>query len=184
MYFFYTPLDQDSRLQLLQRHDANALFHLIDTNRAHLRRWLTWERQTQSAHDCEQFITSRLRITAENGGFTAALWHQEQLAGLIELQKISWIDRRSAIGYWLGKTFQGHGLMTAACRAVVDYGFDTLGLNRIEIEAAAGNKRSRAIPERLGFHQDGILRQYQQVNGHYLDLVVYSMLSAEWRASI
>ena len=54
-------------------------------------------------------------------------------------------------------------------------------LNRIEIRAAVGNARSRAIPERLGFKQEGTLREAERVGDAYLDAVVYSMLGSEWR---
>jgi ribosomal-protein-serine acetyltransferase len=46
---------------------------------------------------------------------------------------------------------------------------------------ATENRRSRAIPERLGFREEGTLRQYQLVDGRYLDCLVYSMLAADER---
>ena len=56
-------------------------------------------------------------------------------------------------------------------------------LNRIEIRAAVGNARSRAIPERLGFREEGTLREAELVDGAALDIVVYSMLASQWRAA-
>ena len=49
----------------------------------------------------------------------------------------------------------------------------------MEIQAATGNHRSRAIPERLGFQQEGVLREYERVGERYLDIVVYSLLARE-----
>ncbi len=181
MPFFYTPLSENARLQLLQRHDAAALFHLVDSNREHLGRWLNWVNNVHEVKDSEAFIASRLQITAENGGFTAGVWYQDQLAGLIELHRIHWHDRRSSLGYYLGASFQGHGLMTIAAQAVTDYGFKVLKLNRIEILAAAENKRSRAVAERLHFHHEGTLRQFERIGDQYLDMAVYAMLAAEWQ---
>jgi ribosomal-protein-serine acetyltransferase len=69
--------------------------------------------------------------------------------------------------------------MTEAVRALVDHALSVWELNRVEIHAAAENRRSRAIPERLGFRQEGTLREAEFVDGRYLDTVVYSMLAAD-----
>jgi ribosomal-protein-serine acetyltransferase len=84
------------------------------------------------------------------------------------------------IGYWLAAGHQGKGLMTKACRALIDYGFGTLGLRRIAIQCATGNTRSQAIPERLGFTREGVLREVMIVNGSPIDHAVYAMLARDW----
>lgn len=75
------------------------------------------------------------------------------------------------------------GTMTAAVRALVEHALTTWQLNRVEIVVATGNRRSQAIPERLGFREEGTLRQYQLVDGRYLDCISYSMLAEDWRAA-
>ncbi len=70
--------------------------------------------------------------------------------------------------------------MTRACRALVDYAFAKLQLNRVEIRCATGNLRSQAIPERLGFTREGTLREGEWLYDHFVDLIVYSMLAREW----
>ena len=70
--------------------------------------------------------------------------------------------------------------MTAAVRAYVDHAFATWKLNRVMIQAAVENARSRAIPERLGFREEGILREVERIGDRMLDDVVYSMLAADW----
>lgn len=73
--------------------------------------------------------------------------------------------------------------MTAAVRLLVDHALTVWRLNRVEIIVATENRRSRAIPERLGFREEGTLRQLQLVEGRFLDCVSYSMLAADWRAA-
>jgi ribosomal-protein-serine acetyltransferase len=63
----------------------------------------------------------------------------------------------------------------------VEYLFDEVGLHRVEIRCGTGNTRSRAIPQRLGFHHEGILRDAEWVNDRWLDLDVWSMLEQDWR---
>ena len=71
--------------------------------------------------------------------------------------------------------------MTAAVSALVRYGFYTLKLNRVEIRAGIRNRRSRAIPERLGFRHEGTLRQAERLADRHVDHAVYGMLAGEWR---
>ena len=73
--------------------------------------------------------------------------------------------------------------MTRSCRALIDYGFKDLGLNRIVIWMTPDNDRSMAIPVRLGFRREGVEREAQWLNDHYVDIVVYSMLRSEWLRS-
>jgi ribosomal-protein-serine acetyltransferase len=84
------------------------------------------------------------------------------------------------IGYWLGESFQGKGLMTGACRALLDYLFFELKLHRVEIRCAIGNARSCAVPKRLGFTKEGVLRQAQAFDDQFLDLEVYALLAEDW----
>ena len=69
--------------------------------------------------------------------------------------------------------------MTRAVSVLTDHAFDELELNRVEIQVAEDNGRSRAIPERLGFRQEGVLRDYERVGERYLDIAVYARLSGE-----
>ena len=90
---------------------------------------------------------------------------------------IDWVARATSVGYWLSEEHQGRGLMTRAVKALVDHAFGELELHRVEIQAAADNLRSRAIPERLGFQEEGTLREAERVGGRYHDLVVYGLLA-------
>ncbi|MNJ40026.1 putative ribosomal N-acetyltransferase YdaF [compost metagenome] len=71
--------------------------------------------------------------------------------------------------------------MTSSCKAVINYVFHELSLNRVEIRAAVQNSKSRAIPERLNFCNEGIIRQAEWLYDHYVDYVVYGMLKEDWK---
>lgn len=101
---------------------------------------------------------------------------------MIGLNEIDWANRSTKIGYWLDAGHQGKGTMTRASEALVQHAFTDLEFNRVEIEVAVRNTRSRAIPERLGFTFDGIRREAQYLYGRYEDIAVYGMTAAEWRA--
>ena len=73
--------------------------------------------------------------------------------------------------------------MTRACRTLVTTAFKDLGLHRVEIRVVTENNRSRAIPEKLGFTREGVLRQAALLYNRYHDLEIYSMLKDEWPAT-
>jgi len=101
---------------------------------------------------------------------------------MIGLHSIDWANRKTSIGYYVAKEAQGKGIVTRSVRAVLDYAFRELELNRVEIRCGVSNWKSRAIPERLGFTNEGIIRDGEWLYDHYHDLVVYSMLAREWFA--
>lgn len=73
------------------------------------------------------------------------------------------------------------GLCPRSFQAVIDYGFKELGLNRIEVCVTTENEKSRAIPERFGFKEEGTLRQAEWLYDHYVDHIVYGLLKEEWK---
>lgn len=176
---FIIPINRDVELRILEEWDIEELHQLIDRNREHLRQWLPWV-DDQSVEESRSFVQRSLQQYMDNECFNLGIRYRGQLAGVIGYHTINWPSRMVEIGYWLGAEFEGKGLMTRACRALVDYAFEKLLLNRVEILCATGNARSRAIPERLGFTQEGILREGEWLYDHFVDLVVYSMLAREW----
>ncbi len=169
-----------AELRQLEHHHAEELFSLIEQNRSYLRRWLPeWDVQ-KSLDDCKAVIKSSLEQLAANGGSTLGIWWEGRLAGVIGAGNIDWENRSTMIGYWLGENYQGKGLMVGACRALVDYLFFELKLHRIEIRCATGNAKSCAVPKRLGFSKEGVLRQAQAFDGHFLDIEVYGLLAEDW----
>lgn len=95
---------------------------------------------------------------------------------------VAWDDRATSLGYWLAKAAQGKGLVTRGVSALLGLAFDEWKLNRVEIHAAPDNAPSRAVPERLGFTQEGVLRQVERIGDRYEDSVVYSLLASHGRA--
>ncbi|HLI97211.1 MAG TPA: GNAT family N-acetyltransferase [Candidatus Baltobacteraceae bacterium] len=106
----------------------------------------------------------------------------EEFAGSIGLYKIDFGNRISRIGYWIDADHQGKGLITSAARALVDHAFNDLRLNRIEIRCAPENAASRAVPQRLGFTEEGVHRQVLAIHGGFQDLIMYAMLACDWAA--
>ncbi|MCK4257843.1 MAG: GNAT family N-acetyltransferase [Halanaerobiales bacterium] len=178
---FKHQINTTTNLRLLQFNHAEELFTLTDSCRPYLREWLPWVDGTKTVADTKAFIESTLKQFASNNGFQAGIWYQDKLAGVIGYHAFNSALKSTSIGYWLSKDFQGKGIMTTACEAMVDYAFLELNFNRVEIRCAEQNYKSRAIPERLGFVQEGIIREAEFLCGHYVDHVVYGMLAKDWQ---
>ncbi|WP_188455444.1 GNAT family N-acetyltransferase [Virgibacillus oceani] len=177
---FIHEVDDDIALKLLDENDGETLFQLTDNSRDYLREWLPWVDGTKTADDSKEFIRHILKMYTEQKGLTAGILFNGQLIGTAGFNTLDWSNNIGTIGYWMDQGFQGNGIMTRVVRALIDYAFQELKLNRIEIRAAFENRKSRAIPERLGFTQEGKVRQAEWLYDHYVDLVIYGMLACEW----
>jgi ribosomal-protein-serine acetyltransferase len=168
-------------LRPLNLRDAKALFAQVEANRARLRAWLPWPDANRCVLDSRAYIL-RMRAHARAGrGQSFGLWWKERLVGIAGFVWIDPANGSAGIGYWLAQEAEGHGLMTAAVSALLRHGFRTLQLHRIEIRAGVRNRRSRAIPKRLGFRHEGTLRQVEQLPDRFVDHAVYGLLAEEWR---
>lgn len=175
------PIDEELHLRLHEEQYAEEYFALIERNRAYLREWMPWAASESSLEETKAYMKQTLLQFANKEELQLGIWYQNRLVGAIGYPHLDWINRRVEIGYWIDGPMQGKGLVTKICRTMVTYAFDYYHLNKVEILCATGNTRSRAIPERLGFTQEGIIRQAERFNDHYKDLVVYGMLASEWK---
>lgn len=176
------PLDLPGgyRLRYVEEGDAEELYRVVDANRAYLGEWLPWVPRS-SVETIREFIgRARDQAEADNGFQAVIVDGSGTVAGFIGFHVVDWNNRSTSLGYWLAEDEQGRGTMTEAVRALTTLAFDDWRLNRVEIRVALGNERSAAVPERLGFAKEGVLRQAERHGGVFKDNVVYSMLAREW----
>lgn len=176
----FCPSAASLHLRPLDRNDTEALFAVITANRDYLKQWLPWLDTHRTLADSQNFIQfSRDRAEANNG-FISAICDRHHIIGIVGLNYIHWENRLSGLGYWLAASHQGKGIMTIACKALIDYSFSTLNLNRIEIRCAAQNYRSEAIAQRLGFTYEGTFREAEWLYDHFIDHKIYATLRRDW----
>lgn len=179
---FTHKLDDDTQIRSYNIDDAPALHAVLKREHEHLLVWMPWPDAEKTLGDRREFIRGCIQQEADSDGFQTAILHRDELAGSVGFHGIDHANRSTSIGYWLLERHQGRGIMTRACKALLDHALLELKLNRVEIRCATENTRSRAIPERLGFVKEGVLRQVQWLHNRYVDHVVYSMLAKDWRA--
>jgi [ribosomal protein S5]-alanine N-acetyltransferase len=91
---------------------------------------------------------------------------------------------RAGIGYEMARAFWHQGIMTEALSAILHFGFQELGLNRIEAVVMPENSASVKLLEKLGFHNEGLLREYENWgNKGFTDLYMLSILQKSWKDS-
>ena len=177
---FDHAIDSMLTVHTLREKDAEELFLAVDENRAHLREWLPWLDANTKVEHTRRFIHAALQQEERGNGFVCAIRFEGRIVGVIGYNWIRRENRSAEIGYWLGRDAMGRGIMTRCCRALVEHAFGVLDLNRVTIPVAAENVRSRAIPERLGFRMEGVLRESEWLYDHFVDHVLYSALRRGW----
>jgi len=170
-------------MRSFQKNDASMVYETIDKNRNFIRTWLRWVDDTNSPTVIEDIIAKWEKDYENKSDFVFGIFEHGKHIGTIGLHAVERITHSAMVGYWLSESHLGQGIMTDCVRALVNFGFHTLNLNRIYIRCADKNKKSRAIPERLGFVQEAILQDGECLYGKFQDLIIYGMVKRNWNNS-
>jgi ribosomal-protein-serine acetyltransferase len=173
--------DADIAIRAWRIVDADAVFDAVSRNRDHLTPFMHWMTPDYSRQSAVDFLHAAIaaRIRRENLGL--GLWQGTLLCGSIGFTHFDWNSKKTEIGYWIDQNWEGKGIITKATKALIDYAFDDLCLNRVEIHCSTLNTRSAAVPERLGFRKEGVLRSSEFRNGELHDFAIYGLLADDPR---
>jgi RimJ/RimL family protein N-acetyltransferase len=128
--------------------------------------------------DAERFLTLQAKGAEEGHELIFAVHRQGdgRLVGCASLREIDAEHLQAELGYWIGVPYWNQGFATEAARALVHYGFEHLGLNRIYAHHMARNRASGRVLERIGMQCEGVLRQRVRKWGRFEDVVLYAVL--------
>jgi len=177
---FEINIEPDLKLREIQMSDSAFIFSIIDKDREYLREWLPFVDDTRMVEDTENFIKSVLAGPADRIETVYVIIYENQPAGLIGYRNTDRANHKTELGYWIAKDLQGKGIVTKACKALINFAFEIFNMNRIQICVSIDNHKSKAIPLRLGFKFEGIQRAGEYLNDHFTNLEIYSMLRSEW----
>ena len=121
------------------------------------------------------------RAPDDGVNFAVRLGATGQLIGCIGLRDIDRQHQHAELGFWIGVEWWGQGYAREAARAVIQFGFESLGLHRISAHHLTRNPASGRVLEAVGLQREGILRQRVQKWGVYEDVVLYAALRDEWK---
>nr|WP_263327572.1 GNAT family N-acetyltransferase [Neobacillus sp. Marseille-Q6967] len=140
--------------------DGKAVYQAVQASLYELKQWMPWAHREQTEQDMEANIRDAHAkfLTREDLRLHLFNKETEEFIGSSGLHRINWDVPKFEIGYWIDTRHSGKGYITEATERITQFAFDELNAKRIEIRCDSNNTRSSAIPERLGFTLEGILK--------------------------
>ncbi len=176
------PVEEGLVLRPVSEEHVDELFNAVRQNFDHLHEWMQWAVKGYSIKDTRAFVEQSIRQFATKETLNFLIVADGRIAGGIGLNFVDTLNKGTEIGYWLSEDATGKGIVTRCTRRLITYAFEHLAMHRVVIRVASGNSRSRRVPERLGFTEEGTMRECEWLHDRFVDLVVYSMLREEWNA--
>ncbi|RNB89917.1 N-acetyltransferase [Brevibacillus fluminis] len=147
-------------IRMPQPGDGAVVLQAILASQAELKPWMPFAQKEQTPEDVEINIREAhiQFLKREDLRLLVFLKETGELVASSGLHRIDWEVRKFEIGYWIDTRHSGKGYMTEAVEGITRFAFEHLHARRVEIRCDARNVKSRAIPERLGFVLEGILK--------------------------
>ena len=181
--FSSLPTIRTERLTLrpVRMSDANDLYEY--SSDPEVARHVLWDAHA-SIHQTRAYIRYLLRQyrNAQPSTLVIALTSTGKVVGTIGFMWIQQENRSAEVGYSLSRAYWGHGLMTEALKAMVEFGFAKLNLNRIEAQHESDNPASGRVMQKAGMRYEGRLRQRLYNKGRYTDVDLYAILRQDYTA--
>ncbi|MEH7495672.1 GNAT family N-acetyltransferase [Neobacillus niacini] len=140
--------------------DGKAVYEAIQASLNELKPWMPWAHTNQSEQDVEANIRDSIAKFITREDLRLHLFNKEtrEFIGSSGLHRINWDVPKFEIGYWVDTRFSGRGYISESTEAITKFAFTELNAKRVEIRCDPKNTKSRAIPEKLGFTLEGILK--------------------------
>jgi ribosomal-protein-serine acetyltransferase len=169
------------RLRPYRPQDAPDLYEAIRESQPDLYRFMPWCHADYTLVESQQWLATRQDawINGEDYCFAIEEAGTCRYLGGCGIDHINQLNRFANLGYWVRTGVTGHGIATAATRLLIPFGFDALGLLRIEIVAAVHNVASLRVAEKVGAVREGVLRHSLYLGGAPRDAVMHSVLPSD-----
>lgn len=167
---------------LLRRFTQNDAKPMFDTwaNDERVTRFLTWE--PHGTLDVTEYIVDLwVKDYEKENNYQWAIEFEGKLIGSIGVTSTDENSERVEIGYCIGHNFWGKGIMSEATKAVIDFLFKEVNVNRVTIEHAIKNPASGKVAQKCGLTYEGTKREhFKCASGEFLDIAIYSIIRKEW----
>ncbi|MFE3458199.1 GNAT family N-acetyltransferase [Nocardiopsis aegyptia] len=177
---FSLPLADDAELRPLEVRHAEEFAAHMDRAREHIRPWVGPTFVTDDVDGARATLRRYADRQAADGARLYGIWLGGALVGGVLFADFDADAGSCELGCWLEPAAEGHGLVTAACRTLLDWAFVDRGLHRAEWQCRADNERSGAVAQRLGMVLEGVLREVWPYGGRRHDKQIWSVLASEY----
>ncbi len=176
----YTP---NYMLRPFRRRDLASVDDAVRASLPDLARYLPWAVDYDKSTTAS-FIRDSAAAWAEGRAFDFTIRNADRPDVHLGNVSVWWVSRPNLvgeIGYWVRSDVANQGICTEAAANVVQLGFEELGMHRITLRIAVGNRASERVAEKLGFSNEGLLRDEVRVGKAWVDHTVWGLLENEWR---
>ena len=170
-------------IRRFERADAEQLCEAVRESVPDLTFWMTWCHRGYALQDAVKFLVSHDELWERGDRYDMAICHKATgtLLGSIGLSHLNRNHQCANVGYWVRTTWTGQGCAKAAIKLAAQFGFNSLGLSRIEFLIQAGDVRSLQAATRAGAVNEGVLRNRLALHGRLHDAIVLSLISTDLR---
>ncbi|MFJ5833246.1 GNAT family N-acetyltransferase [Streptomyces sp. NPDC093089] len=181
---FATSLGDDgAELRPLEPWQAEEFLAHMDRGREFIGRHIALPDFVADLDSARAYLTSYAEKAAKDTGRLYGVWADGTLVGGALFRIFDAAGGTAEAGCWLEPSAAGKGLITRACKAIIDWAIEERGIHRVEWLASSANGPSIAVARRLGMTRDGVLRENYLYRGNRSDTEVWSVLAPEWRAA-
>lgn len=162
-------------LELINLSHSNGIFEMIDQNRVHLRQWLDFVDKMQSPEFVQAFVKETCKKNSNGSEYAFVILKDGNMIGRVGIYKIDKEVKTGEMGFWLVQSAQGKGIVTLSCKKLIDFCFQYLKLENIQLKCGVDNHKSNAVAKRLKFTYQNILPQAEWINNRFVDLNLYAL---------
>ncbi|HEU5236837.1 MAG TPA: GNAT family protein [Pyrinomonadaceae bacterium] len=173
--------DESILLRSYREDDAEKLYEAVRESIPEVSRWLSWCHENYSIAESRDFIALRNASSQGDEWYSFAVFEKSTnvFVGGVGLNFINRVHQFANLGYWVRTSATGRGFATRATRMAAQFGFEQLGLHRIEIVAAVDNLASQRVAEKAGARHEGLARKRLLIGGLAQDAMIYSLVSED-----
>lgn len=167
---------------LLRRFTVNDAEQMFENwaNDKRVSKFLTWAPHG-SVDNTRELLEQWCAAYDNDNCYNWVIEYEGQAIGNIAVVDFSDRSERTALGYSMGYDYWNKGIMTEAAKAVTDYLFAEVGVNRIEISHAVKNPASGRVAQKCGYKYEGTRREYfKTYAGEFLDIAIYGIIKSDW----
>ncbi|MFB7940761.1 GNAT family N-acetyltransferase [Streptomyces sp. NPDC004779] len=175
--------DDGAELRPLEPWQAEEFLAHMDRGREFIGTHIGLADAVHDLDSARAFLRSYAEKTANDAGRIYGIWAGGTLVGGVMFRTMDVAAGNAEVGCWLEPAAAGRGLVTRACRTLIDWAVDRRGIHRLEWLVSTKNEPSVAVARRLGMTRDGVLRESHTHRGTRVDIEVWSLLAPEWRAA-